>query len=74
MPRLLQVNTAGAWKNVLNLREGDARAVDDIKTAVALLLGATDDVTHFRIVVRRGDGESAVAWSSGLFRNKKAQP
>ena len=62
MRHLLQINNAGAWKNVLTLRAGDARALEDAKTAVVLLSAATDDAVRWRIVRReRGQEDLRLA-------------
>jgi hypothetical protein len=63
MPRLLQVNTMGAWKNVLALRLHQVRAMEDAKTAVVLLASATDESASFRIVDRLSGMEDRVVWS-----------
>ena len=63
MARLLQVNTMGAWKNVLALRLHQVRAMEDAKTAVVLLASATDESASFRIVDRFSGMEDRVVWS-----------
>lgn len=63
MTRLLQVNTMGAWKNVLALRLHQVRAMEDAKTAVLLLASATDESASFRIVDRLSGMEDRVVWS-----------
>ena len=63
MPRLLQVNTMGAWKNVLALRLHQVRAMEDAMTAVVLLASATDESASFRIVDRLSGMEDRVVWS-----------
>ena len=68
LPRLLlQVNTAGAWKNVQTIRAGQPDSAGDlanVKTAVVLLATATDDVVSFRIIARMPGTEDRVvtAW------------
>ena len=63
MPRLLQVNTAGAWKNVQTIRcrqtdsDGD---LADAKAAVVLLAVTTDEQVSWRIVDRRPGAEDEV--------------
>lgn len=63
MPRLLQVNTAGAWKHVQTIRSGEIDSANDlanVKKAVMLLATTTDDVVSFRIVDRRPGAEDEV--------------
>lgn len=67
MPRLLQVSTAGAWKNVQTIRSGEIDSANDlanVKKAVMLLATTTDDVVSFRIVDRHSSMQDVVvcAW------------
>ena len=55
MPRLLQVNTAGAWKHVQTIRSGQPDSASDLanaKAAVVLLATATDDAVSYRVIDR----------------------
>ena len=63
MPRLLQVNTAGAWKHVQTIRSGQPDSASDLanaKAAVVLLAVATDEQVSWRIVDRRPAAEDEV--------------
>ena len=63
MPRLLQVNTAGAWKHVQTIRSGQPDSASDLanaKAAVVLLAVATDEQVSWRIVDRRPGAEDEV--------------
>ena len=63
MARLLQVNTAGAWKHVQTIRSGQPDSASDLanaKAAVVLLATATDDVVSFRIIDRLPGTQDAV--------------
>ena len=66
MARLLQVNTAGAWKHVQTIRSGQPDSASDLanaKAAVVLLASATDESASFRIVDRLSGMEDRVVWS-----------
>lgn len=63
MARLLQVNTAGAWKHVQTIRSGQPDSASDLanaKAAVVLLAVATDEQVSWRIVDRRPAAEDEV--------------
>lgn len=63
MPRLLQVNTAGAWKHVQTIRSGQPDSASDLasaKAAVVLLAVTTDEQVSWRIVDRRPGAEDEV--------------
>ena len=63
MPRLLQVNTAGAWKHVQTIRSGQPDSASDLanaKAAVVLLAVTTDEQVSWRIVDRRPAAEDEV--------------
>ena len=63
MARLLQVNTAGAWKHVQTIRSGQPDSASDLanaKAAVVLLAVTTDEQVSWRIVDRRPAAEDEV--------------
>lgn len=77
MPRLLQVNTAGAWKNVQTIRSGEIDSAGDlanVKTAVVLLATATDDVVSFRIIDRDTSTEDVLVASWERPRGWRSGP
>ena len=67
MPRILQINTAGSWKNVLTLRSGQPDSANDLelaKDAALRLACASDDKVHWRVIDRERGAQDMViaAW------------
>ena len=70
---ILQVNTAGAWKNVVEVQRTDT-AIDNAKTAVVLLASASGSNESWRLVATRLQGSPKVictgrrphGWRQGL--------
>lgn len=77
MPRLLQVNTMGAWKNVQTIRSGEIDSAGDlanVKTAVVLLATATDDAVSFRVIDRLSGAEDRIVASWDRRRGWRRGP
>ena len=60
MIRMLQINTNGAWKNVLPLSDGGAKTLEGTQRAVELLASCSDSVVSFRVIGRRTAEEDKV--------------
>lgn len=77
MPRLLQVNTAGAWKSVQTIRAGQSDSAGDLsnaKAAVVLLATTTDDMMSFRIIDRDTSTEDVLVASWERPRGWRSGP
>jgi len=65
MERILQANTSGAWKNVLEIHDG-CLVLESVRKAVARLTVCMDKDAGFRVIARRPGGEDKViaSWDS----------
>lgn len=63
-PVTLQINTAGAWRNVVRFNAADAAATDQILDAAATIATHADGVPSIRVVVIEGGYPEPLArWS-----------